>query len=339
MVITIKSNADKKQFENLLNWIESVGLQINLSEGENYTVVGLVGDTSLVDISLLRSLDIVDSIVRIQEPYKSANRKFHPEDSIIDVGGHKFGGNHFQIIAGPCSIESYDQVLAIAKAVKQAGATILRGGAFKPRSSPYSFQGLGIEGLKMLVEAKRQTGLPIITELMSENFLPYFDDVDIIQIGARNMQNFDLLKAVGKTRKPILLKRGFANTIEEWLMSAEYIMAGGNSQIILCERGIRTFEPYTRNTLDLSAIPILKEKTHLPVIVDPSHASGLSRLVKPLSLASVGAGADGLIIEVHNNPECALCDGAQSLRPEQFDDLVKAVDIMLPIVNKERDKE
>ncbi|MGI6593611.1 MAG: 3-deoxy-7-phosphoheptulonate synthase [Christensenellales bacterium] len=339
MVITIKSNADKKQFENLLNWIESVGLQINLSEGENYTVVGLVGDTSLVDISLLRSLDIVDSIVRIQEPYKSANRKFHPEDSIIDVGGHKFGGNHFQIIAGPCSIESYDQVLAIAKAVKQAGATILRGGAFKPRSSPYSFQGLGIEGLKMLVEAKRQTGLPIITELMSENFLPYFDDVDIIQIGARNMQNFDLLKAVGKTRKPILLKRGLANTIEEWLMSAEYIMAGGNSQIILCERGIRTFEPYTRNTLDLSAIPILKEKTHLPVIVDPSHASGLSRLVKPLSLASVGAGADGLIIEVHNNPECALCDGAQSLRPEQFDDLVKAVDIMLPIVNKERDKE
>lgn len=339
MVITIKSNADKKQFENLLNWIESVGLQINLSEGENYTVVGLVGDTSLVDISLLRSLDIVDSIVRIQEPYKSANRKFHPEDSIIDVGGHKFGGNHFQIIAGPCSIENYDQVLAIAKAVKQAGATILRGGAFKPRSSPYSFQGLGIEGLKMLVEAKRQTGLPIITELMSENFLPYFDDVDIIQIGARNMQNFDLLKAVGKTRKPILLKRGLANTIEEWLMSAEYIMAGGNSQIILCERGIRTFEPYTRNTLDLSAIPILKEKTHLPVIVDPSHASGLSRLVKPLSLASVGAGADGLIIEVHNNPECALCDGAQSLRPEQFDDLVKAVDIMLPIVNKERDKE
>ncbi|HHX49499.1 MAG TPA: 3-deoxy-7-phosphoheptulonate synthase [Clostridiales bacterium] len=338
MVITIKRNVDEKQFKNLLNWIESVGLKINLSEGENYTVVGLVGDTSLVDINLIRSLDIVDSIVRIQEPYKKANRKFHPENSIIDVGGHKFGGNHFQIIAGPCSVESYEQVLEVAKAIKKAGATILRGGAFKPRTSPYSFQGLGLEGLKMLIEAKKQTGLPIVTELMSEHYLEYFDDVDMIQIGARNMQNFELLKAVGKTKKPVLLKRGLSNTIEEWLMSAEYIMAEGNLEVILCERGIRTFEPYTRNTLDLSAIPILKEKTHLPVIVDPSHASGLSRLVKPLSLASVGAGADGLIIEVHNHPESALSDGAQSLKPEQFEDLVQAVDVMLPIVNKARDK-
>ena len=338
MVITIKRTVDEKQFKNLLNWIESVGLKINLSEGENYTVVGLVGDTSLVDINLIRSLDIVDSIVRIQEPYKKANRKFHPENSIIDVGGHKFGGNHFQIIAGPCSVESYEQVLEVAKAIKKAGATILRGGAFKPRTSPYSFQGLGLEGLKMLIEAKKQTGLPIVTELMSEHYLEYFDDVDMIQIGARNMQNFELLKAVGKTKKPVLLKRGLSNTIEEWLMSAEYIMAEGNLEVILCERGIRTFEPYTRNTLDLSAIPILKEKTHLPVIVDPSHASGLSRLVKPLSLASVGAGADGLIIEVHNHPESALSDGAQSLKPEQFEDLVQAVDVMLPIVNKARDK-
>ncbi|HPD02415.1 MAG TPA: 3-deoxy-7-phosphoheptulonate synthase, partial [Clostridia bacterium] len=249
--------------------------------------------------------------------------------------GVKFGGKHFQIIAGPCSVESERQVIEIAQAVKAAGAAVLRGGAFKPRSSPYSFQGLGLEGLKYLIKAREETGLPIVTELMSEKYLDAFADVDIVQIGARNMQNFELLKEVGKINKPVLLKRGLANTIEEWLMSAEYIMAEGNSEVILCERGIRTFEPYTRNTLDLSAIPILKEKTHLPVIVDPSHASGQSRLVRPLSLASVGAGADGLIIEVHNNPECALCDGAQSLKPDQFAELASAVRGMLDIVGKE----
>ena len=309
-----------------------------MSEGEKSTVIGLVGDTSKVDIDLLRSLEIVEAVTRIQEPYKNANRKFHPDDTIVDVKGVKFGGSHFQIIAGPCSIETEKQVIGIADAVKSAGASVLRGGAFKPRTSPYAFQGLGLKGLEILKKASRETGLPIVTEIMSEKYIDAFMDVDIIQIGARNMQNFDLLKAVGKLRKPVLLKRGLANTIEEWLMSAEYIMSEGNNEIILCERGIRTFEPYTRNTLDLSAIPLLKEKTHLPIIVDPSHASGLSRLVKPLSLASVGVGADGLMIEVHNDPQHALCDGAQSLRPEQFADVVKAIDVMLPIVNKERDK-
>lgn len=338
MIVVIKNTENQKQIDNLTKWIKSLGLEIHMSKGEKSTVIGLVGDTSKVDIDLLNSLDIVESVKRIQEPYKNANRKFHPEDTIIDVGGHKFGGNNFQIIAGPCSVESEKQVIEIAKAVKCAGATILRGGAFKPRTSPYSFQGLGLEGLKILKRAKEETGMPIVTELMSEKYIDAYCDVDIIQIGARNMQNFDLLKEVGKLKKPVLLKRGLANTIEEWLMSAEYIMSEGNSEVILCERGIRTFEPYTRNTLDLSAIPLLKEKTHLPVIVDPSHASGLSRLVKPLSLASVGAGADGLIIEVHNNPACALCDGAQSLRPEQFADVVNAIDRMLPIVKKERDK-
>ena len=273
----------------------------------------------------------------IQEPYKNANRKFHPEDTIVDVNGHLFGGKHFQLIAGPCSVESEDQVVAVARAVKKAGATVLRGGAFKPRTSPYAFQGLREEGLKILITAKHETGMPVITEIMDIKHLPLFEEIDIIQVGARNMQNFELLKELGKTHKPVLLKRGMAATIEEWLMSAEYIMSEGNTDVILCERGIRTFEPYTRNTLDLSAIPVLKELTHLPIIVDPSHASGLSRLVLPLSLASVGAGADGLEIEVHNDPVHALCDGAQSLRPEQFDDLVKRIDVMLPVVGKERD--
>lgn len=338
MIIKIKNNENQKQMDNLLLWIKGLGLAAHVSRGDNSTIVGLVGDTAKVDIDLLRSLDIVESVTRIQEPYKNANRKFHPDDSIISVGGHKFGGKNFQIIAGPCSVESEAQVSAIAKAVKASGATVLRGGAFKPRTSPYAFQGLGVEGLKILLKVKEETGMPIITEIMSEKYLDDFADVDIIQVGARNMQNFELLKALGKIDKPILLKRGLAATIEEWLMSTEYIMAGGNSKVILCERGIRTFEPFTRNTLDLSAIPILKEKTHLPVIVDPSHASGLSRLVRPLSLASVGAGADGLIIEVHNDPAHALCDGAQSLRPEQFDEVVKAIDVMLPIVNKERNR-
>lgn len=338
MIVTIKRNSNPVQIERLTRWIKNLGLECHMSEGEKSTVIGLVGDTSKVDIDLLRSLEIVEAVTRIQEPYKNANRKFHPDDTIVDVKGVKFGGSHFQIIAGPCSIETEKQVIGIAEAVKAAGASVLRGGAFKPRTSPYAFQGLGLKGLEILKKASRETGLPIVTEIMSEKYIDAFADVDIIQIGARNMQNFDLLKAVGKLRKPVLLKRGLANTIEEWLMSAEYIMSEGNNEIILCERGIRTFEPYTRNTLDLSAIPLLKEKTHLPIIVDPSHASGLSRLVKPLSLASVGVGADGLMIEVHNDPQHALCDGAQSLRPEQFADVVKAIDVMLPIVNKDRDK-
>lgn len=338
MIVTIKPNSNPVQVKRLTKWITDLGLDVHVSEGEKSTVIGLVGDTSKVDIDLIRSLDIVEAVTRIQEPYKNANRKFHPDDTIVDVAGVKFGGRHFQMIAGPCSVETEKQVIGIAEAVKASGASMLRGGAFKPRTSPYAFQGLGIKGLEILKKAREVTGLPIVTEIMSEKYIDAFADVDMVQIGARNMQNFDLLKAVGRLNKPVLLKRGLANTIEEWLMSAEYIMSEGNLNIVLCERGIRTFEPYTRNTLDLSAIPILKEKTHLPVIVDPSHASGLSRLVKPMSLASVGAGADGLIIEVHNDPTHALCDGAQSLRPEQFDDVVKAIDVMLPLVNKERDK-
>ena len=336
MIVTVKQGSNPQQVKRLTDWIKSLGLDVHLSEGEKSTVIGLVGDTSKVDIDLIRSLDIVEAVTRIQEPYKNANRKFHPEDSIVDVSGVKFGGKHFQMIAGPCSVESEKQVIGIAEAVKASGATMLRGGAFKPRTSPYAFQGLGLKGLEILKKAREATGLPIVTELMSERFIDAFAEVDMVQIGARNMQNFDLLKAVGRLGRPVLLKRGLANTIEEWLMSAEYIMSEGNMNVVLCERGIRTFEPYTRNTLDLSAIPILKEKTHLPVIVDPSHASGLSRLVKPMSLSSVGAGADGLIIEVHNDPPHALCDGAQSLRPEQFDDVVRAIDVMLPLVNKER---
>ena len=336
MIVTVKSHCSQREFDKLISWIKSLGLDTHLSQGANQTVIGLIGDTSKVDMELLQSLEMVEAVTRIQEPFKNANRKFHPQDSIIDVSGVKFGGKHFPIIAGPCSVESEAQVIAIAEAVKASGATLLRGGAFKPRTSPYAFQGMGVKGLDILRKAREITGLPIVTEIMSEKFIDDFQDVDLVQIGARNMQNFDLLKAVGRLGKPVLLKRGLANTIQEWLMSAEYIMSEGNDNIILCERGIRTFEPYTRNTLDLSAIPILKEKTHLPVIVDPSHASGLSRLVKPMSLASVGAGADGLIIEVHNNPAKALCDGAQSLRPEQFDDVVKAIDVMLPLVNKER---
>ncbi len=338
MIVTLKTDTDEKQLKHLMDWINNLGLETHLVRGENSTILGLVGDTSRVDIDLLNSMDIVDNVTRIQEPFKNANRKLHPDDTIVDVAGHFFGGINFQLIAGPCSVESEEQVLTIARAVKKSGATLLRGGAFKPRTSPYAFQGLRDKGLEILLHAKKETGMPIVTEIMNINHLPLFEDVDVIQVGARNMQNFELLKELGKIRKPILLKRGLANTIEEWLMSAEYIMSEGNTQVILCERGIRTFEPYTRNTLDLSAIPILKEKTHLPVIVDPSHASGLARLVAPMSLAAVGAGADGLIIEVHNDPPHALCDGAQSLRPEQFDALVKRLDVMLPVVSKVREK-
>ena len=334
MIVIVKKNSDEKQLNNLISWIKGLGLEIYLSEGANSTVLGLIGDTSKVDIDLLHSLDIVETVKRIQEPYKNVNRKFHPEDTIVEVGGHKFGGKHFQIIAGPCSVESEAQIVAVAQACKAAGANFLRGGAFKPRTSPYAFQGLRDKGLDLLLKAKAETGMPIVTEIMSVRHIDLFGDVDIVQIGARNMQNFELLKEVGRMGKPVLLKRGLANTIEEWLMSAEYLMAEGLHEIILCERGIRTFEPYTRNTLDLSAVPIVKERTHLPIICDPSHASGLSRLVEPMSLASIGAGADGLMIEVHNDPPHALSAGAQSLRPEQFAAIVPKIKVMLPLVGK-----
>ncbi|MDR1094298.1 MAG: 3-deoxy-7-phosphoheptulonate synthase [Clostridiales bacterium] len=335
MIVVIKSSHEKKQLDNLMNWIKGLGLKIHLSEGENTTILGLIGDTGLVDIDLLRSMNIVETVKRIQEPFKKANRKFHPEDTVIEAAGRKIGGGNFTFIAGPCSVESEKQIVAVAAAVKRAGAGFLRGGAYKPRTSPYAFQGLRESGLELLLRAKAETGLPIVSEIMSVRHIDLFRDVDVVQVGARNMQNFELLKEVGRIDKPILLKRGLANTIEEWLMSAEYIMAEGNGRVVLCERGIRTFEPYTRNTLDLSAIPILKELTHLPVIVDPSHASGLSRLVLPLSLASAGVGSDGLIIEVHNDPEHALCDGAQSIRPEAFAELVGKVGVILPLVGKE----
>ncbi len=334
MIIIVKKDCEKEQLDNLVGWVKKQGLNVDLSRGDHSTILGLVGDTSKIDIDLLRSLDIVENVKRIQEPFKLANRKFHPEDTVVSIGDAKIGGDNFAIIAGPCSVETEKQIVFVAEEVKKAGATLLRGGAFKPRTSPYSFQGLREQGLKLLLKAKEETGLPIVTEIMSVNHIDMFRDVDLIQIGARDMQNYELLKEVGKTGKPVLLKRGFCNTIEEWLMSAEYVMSEGSKDVILCERGIRTFEPYTRNTLDLSAIPVLKELTHLPVIVDPSHASGLARLVKPLSLASVGAGSDGLMIEVHNDPPHALCDGAQSVRPDQFEDIVRSVNVMLPLCGK-----
>ena len=321
MIAVIKQGANERQLESLLAWFHSRGLKTHVSVGEFQTIIGLIGDTSRVDVDLLEGLEIVEAVKRISEPYKNANRKFHPEDTVADIGNLKIGGGHFQIIAGPCSIESPEQILQIAESVKAQGATLLRGGAFKPRTSPYSFQGLGEEGLNLLIETKKKTGMPIVTEIMNADHLKLFENVDVIQVGARNMQNYELLKELGRAKKPILLKRGFANTLQEFLMSAEYIMAEGNENVILCERGIRTFETYTRNTLDLSAIPVLRELTHLPVIVDPSHAVGVSRYVTPMALAAVACGADGLIIEVHNDPPNAACDGAQSLTPEQFADL------------------
>ena len=318
MIVVLKQDANKKQLDNLTEWINGLGLEIHFSEGKNHTIMGLVGDTSLVDIDLINALDIVESVKRIQEPYKNANRKFHPEDTVIDVGGHKIGGGNFQMIAGPCSVESEEQIVEIAKAVKGAGATMLRGGAFKPRTSPYAFQGLRGEGIELLLLAKKETGMPIVTEIMDISQLPLFENVDVIQVGARNMQNFELLKELGHIKKPILLKRGLSSTLQELLMSAEYIMAGGNEEVILCERGIRTFETATRNTLDVSAVSVLSELSHLPIIVDPSHATGYSRYVAPMAHAAVAAGADGLIIEVHNNPEKAMCDGPQSLTPDAF---------------------
>ena len=325
MIIIVKQGANKERIQDLIHWIESQNLITHVSEGEYTTIIGIIGDTSKLDEDLLMGLDIVDSVKRVSEPFKSANRKFHPLDSIIDVSGVKVGGGNFAMIAGPCSVENHDQIISIAKDVKAAGANMLRGGAFKPRTSPYDFQGLKADGLELLLEAKKVTGLPIVTEIMNANHLPLFENVDLIQVGARNMQNFELLKELGHTNKPILLKRGLANTIKELLMAAEYIMSGGNENIILCERGIRTFETATRNTLDLSAIPVLHELTHLPVVIDPSHATGVARYVKPMAVAAAAAGCDGLIIEVHNDPPHALCDGAQSLRPEQYEDVAKSV--------------
>ena len=334
MIIVLKKDRDESQYKHLLEWIKSLGLKTDISEGENSLVMGLVGDTSRVDIDLVRSLDIVEDVKRIQEPFKMANRKFHPEDTVVKVGGVEIGGGTFAYIAGPCSVESEAQIIEVAIAVKEAGAKILRGGAFKPRTSPYAFQGLRDEGIRLLLRAKEETGLPIVTEIMSEVHIDLFRDVDIVQIGARDMQNFELLKAVGKMGKPVVLKRGIAATVQEWLMSAEYLMSEGCHDIILCERGIRTYETSTRNTLDISAVPVLKELTHLPVIVDPSHASGVARYVRPLSMAAAAAGADGVMIEVHNDPPHALCDGAQSLRPEQFRDVVKEVDQVVKAVGK-----
>ena len=325
MVVLLKKNADEKQLENLVAWLASLGIDVHKSEGEYETVLGLIGDTSKVDIDFIQSLGIVENVTRISEPYKNANRKFHPEDSVVEVAGHKIGGGHFQIIAGPCSVESEEQIISIAREVAAAGATMLRGGAFKPRTSPYAFQGLRAEGLELLLKAKKETGMPIVTEIMDLSHIDLFADVDLIQVGARNMQNFELLKELGHSDKPILLKRGLASTMQELLMSAEYIMAGGNENVILCERGIRTFETYTRNTMDVSAIPLLHEKTHLPIIGDPSHAAGISRMVEPLSLACTAAGADGLMIEVHNDPAHALCDGPQALRPDAFAKVVEKV--------------
>lgn len=331
MIVILRQNADKTQLTQLEKWIRDMGLDIHKSEGVNSTILGLIGDTSKVDIDLLGALEIVENVKRVSEPYKNANRKFHPKDTVVEVGGVKIGGGNFAVIAGPCSVESEAQICEVAEAVKASGAAMLRGGAFKPRTSPYAFQGMRGEGIELLSEAKAKTGLPIVTEIMDISQLPLFDNVDVIQVGARNMQNFELLKALGKQQKPILLKRGLASTIEELLMSAEYIMAGGNENVMLCERGIRTFETATtRNTLDLCAIPVLKERSHLPVIIDPSHATGVAKLVKPMCIAATAAGADGLIIEVHNNPAKALCDGKQSLTPEAFDDVMKAIEAVRP---------
>ena len=325
MIVVLKSGTKKEQIDNLESWLSSMGIGTHLSIGSSHTIVGLVGDTTAVDMDLVRSLDIVETVQRIQEPFKNANKKFHDKELIVDINGVKIGGGNFQIIAGPCSVESREQLTFIAESVKESGAGLLRGGAFKPRTSPYAFQGLKGDGINLLLEAKAQTGLPIVSEIMNIVHLPMFDEVDVIQVGARNMQNFELLKELGHTNKPILLKRGLANTIDELLMSAEYIMAGGNENVILCERGIRTFETRTRNTLDLSVIPVLKRLTHLPIIIDPSHALGYAHMVKPMALAATAAGADGLMIEVHNDPAHALCDGPQSLTPEAFDELAKLI--------------
>ena len=323
MIVILRPNPDQAQLESLVAWLTGKGIQIHTSVGMSHIILGLVGDTSTLDIDLIAALDIVEDVKRIQEPYKNANRKFHPEDTIISVGNTQVGGGTLTLMAGPCSVESPEQIVSVAKSVAASGATMLRGGAFKPRTSPYAFQGLGAGGIKLLELAKQETGLPIVSEIMDASQLPLFENVDIIQVGARNMQNFNLLKVLGAQEKPVMIKRGLSSTYEEWLMSAEYVMASGNEKVILCERGIRTYETYTRNTLDISAIPVLRHLTHLPIVVDPSHAAGRSALVAPLSLSAVAAGCDGLLIEVHNDPAHALSDGPQSLNPEAFDQLAK----------------
>ena len=325
MIAVLKNGTTPSQIQHLVDWLKNMNLDVHISEGSEVTILGLVGDTSRVDIDLLKSLEMVETVKRVSEPFKQANRKFHPKDTIIEAGNARIGGGYFAMIAGPCSVESEEQIIAVASAVKESGASILRGGAFKPRTSPYAFQGMKGEGIRLLLEAKKATGLPIVTEIMNISTLDLFADVDIIQVGARNMQNFDLLKELGKTDKPILLKRGLANTLQELLMSAEYIMSEGNSKVILCERGIRTFETATRNTLDLSAVPVLHNLTHLPVVVDPSHATGKADLVAPMAYAATAAGADGIMVEVHNDPAHALCDGAQSITPSQFDEISRKV--------------
>ena len=321
MIAVLKQGTTPKQIEHLVDWLNQMNLDVHISEGQHVTILGLIGDTSRVDMDLLKSLDMVESVKRVSEPFKQANRKFHPYDSIIHIGDVRIGGGYFAMIAGPCSVESEEQIIEVAQAVKASGAQILRGGAFKPRTSPYAFQGMKGAGIELLLKAKQATGLPIVTEIMNISTLDLFSDVDIIQVGARNMQNFDLLRELGRTKTPILLKRGLANTLEELLMSAEYIMSEGNENVILCERGIRTFETYTRNTLDISAVTALHSLSHLPVVVDPSHATGKANMVMPMALAATAAGADGIMIEVHNNPACALCDGAQSITPHQYDDI------------------
>nr|WP_308695646.1 3-deoxy-7-phosphoheptulonate synthase [uncultured Stomatobaculum sp.] len=329
MIIIINSKTNPEKVSDLVNWIERKGLKTHITEGDYQNIIGVIGDTSRIDEDQVKSFDIVEAVKRVSEPFKQANRKFHPHDTVVEVTPEvKIGHGNFGLIAGPCSVECEEQIIFVAQSVKAAGATMLRGGAFKPRTSPYDFQGLKAEGLKLLLEAKKATGLPIVTEIMSAEHIPLFEDVDVIQVGARNMQNFELLKELGKLNKPILLKRGLANTIKELLMSAEYIMSSGNENVILCERGIRTYETATRNTLDLSAVPVLHELSHLPVVVDPSHATGVARYVKPMAMAAVASGADGLIIEVHNDPPHALSDGAQSLRPEQFADVSRAISLI-----------
>ncbi len=327
MIIVLKPNQPQESVDRFMKKLTAAyDVQVNTWVGASSTVLGLIGDTTAIDDEYIAAQEVVASVRRVQEPYKKANRKFHPEDTVIELpGGQRIGGGGLALIAGPCSVESEEQICGVAERVKASGAQFLRGGAFKPRTSPYAFQGMKAEGLELLSEAKQKTGLPIVTEIMSIDHLPLFDDVDIIQVGARNMQNFELLKRLGKLHKPILLKRGLANTMEELLMSAEYIMAGGNEQVILCERGIRTYETMTRNTLDISAVPVLKRLSHLPVVVDPSHASGVNWLIEPLAVAAAAIGADGLIIEVHNDPSHALCDGAQSITPDQFDGLARKV--------------
>ena len=329
MIIIINSKTKPEKVSDLVNWIERKGLKTHITEGDYQNIIGVIGDTSRIDEDQVKSFDIVEAVKRVSEPFKQANRKFHPHDTVVEVTPEvKIGHGNFGLIAGPCSVECEEQIIFVAQSVKAAGATMLRGGAFTPRTSPYDFQGLKAEGLKLLLEAKKATGLPIVTEIMSAEHIPLFEDVDVIQVGARNMQNFELLKELGKLNKPILLKRGLANTIKELLMSAEYIMSSGNENVILCERGIRTYETATRNTLDLSAVPVLHELSHLPVVVDPSHATGVARYVKPMAMAAVASGADGLIIEVHNDPPHALSDGAQSLRPEQFADVSRAISLI-----------